>query len=154
MPKHLLPLFCTLQEGADLQHRGELSRMPVFFMLLTGVRARTGLWRLPPVSEICHYHGETWGKGEGKSKIEKGVFWNPQRCACLVAELTAGGEIWGHQTLSLVCSADGCSSGFCTQEKDNMLAGETNVEILFKASSNVFYGKTKILFITTVHRET
>lgn len=58
------------------------------FMLLTGVRARTGLWRLPPVSEICHYHGETWGKGEVKNKMKKGccrIFWNPLRCVCFGA---------------------------------------------------------------------
>lgn len=81
--KSYCALYCKKEQISTTE--GNLAVRECVLMLLTGVRARTGLWRLPLVSEICHYHGATWGKREAKSKIEKGCcrfFWGLPSSLC------------------------------------------------------------------------
>lgn len=151
--------FFRLQEGAEFHRRGELSSVRVFFMLLTGVRVRTSLWRLPPVSEICHYHGGTWGKGEAKSKIEKGcrrfflvysalcVFWRRNSQQAERFEAVKRSHWYAAQTVVAQDSA--------RRKEDNMLAGRQMWKYCLRPRlmRRVFYGNRKILFTTAFRRE-
>lgn len=152
--------FCgfMLSEVADFHHRGKQGCVRVCFYTTHRCESEDRSLKAPSGIRDMSLPWRDLGEGWGKEQDWKGspqVFQLSSAPCASVAELTRGGEIWGHQTPWLVCSADGCSSGFCTQGKENMLAGRQMWKYCLGHCQvrHVFYGKRISLFRTTFHRE-